>query len=104
MAEQQFFTAAVFAFLGWLTASILAAIRFSRLIHGGPKVACAIVPVTGLMLLSYIVKEALYGPSGGYRSIGMGLVSVVLWILAVLLPALQFAVGILAQKCDQSGS
>ena len=104
MAEQQFFTAAVFAFLGWLTASILAAIRFSRLTHGGPKVACAIVPVTGLVLVSYLVSDALYGPSSGYRSIGMGLHSVVLWILAVLLPALQFAVGFLAQKFDESGS
>ena len=102
MAEQQFFAAAVFAFLGLIFAGVLAAVRTSSLTSGGAKAFCWTVPAMGAPCLAIVVYEGLYGEAGGFRSIAMGLLSVVLWIMAVVLPVLQLAFGYCARRLEQS--
>lgn len=102
MAEQEFFTAAVFAFIGWFVACALAVLRANSLSQKSSKTVCWIVPFLGLLLIVYLVFDGLYGPAGGYRYFAMSLISAVFWVLCFILPAVQLLFGYFAKVMDQS--
>ena len=93
--------AAVFAFIGWLTACTLAVIRSHSLSMTSSKVVCWIIPAIGITLLVLFVHEGLFGPASGFRSIALGLTSLALWVLAVILPVVQLLACFLAKKIGQ---
>jgi hypothetical protein len=101
LAEQQFFTAAFFAFIGWFAACVLAAVRSGYLTSGSSKALCWVVPALGLIVLAYLIYDGLHGETGGFRPIALGLVSIAFYILAFALPLLQSLFGYFARVTDR---
>ena len=101
MAEQEFFAAAVFAFLGWMAATALAVMRIRSLTSGSSKAVCWIVPVIGMLMAIYLVYDGFYGETSGFRAIALGVLSLALYFLAAFLPLAQLLFGYFAKVSDR---
>jgi len=100
LAETEFFSAAFFALISLTVAAAMAFWYQGQLTSGSSKALCWVVPVAGLIVLIALVYEGIFGRSGGFRPIALGLGAAVLWVLAVVYPLLQFVFGFLAKLTD----
>ncbi|MDJ0978902.1 MAG: hypothetical protein QNI87_10225 [Erythrobacter sp.] len=100
MAEAKLWTAAFVAFLAWFAVTGLALFRSWRLSSLFAKTLCWLVPVAGLVAIIALLYEAFFGEAGGYRSIALGVASLLFYALAPILLVGQAVCLFIATKAD----